>query len=337
MSFADRASTLMYNAQSLAATSNSQLRGIIAVLEEMLKDGAYKITASDFNATIPHFEAANIQNVITEVKGYLDGVLLDAAAIDGAVTNNATKAIDKLESMLAGMVPADPDLSLPVRESNVTAGAIEASRAALETARKAQETAIVARFAAMNFPALPGPGLAAIADLRLEVAAKSAEVAAQTLQAEAEQNIRLYTERAQREFDLTSQLVQSWSQLISLTVRMIGQLIADYEQSPMLHAEVMAEQSSALVGAYSGLNHATTALVRSMGDSYKAELAPYRLDVLEDSLKIDAYKKSMELTLSNKTRIASALASALRDAGEVANACIGAVSAHGSFVERSFS
>ena len=337
MSFADSASTLMYNTQSLAATSNVQLRSIIAILEQMLDNSVYQVTASDFNADIPAYDASDIPDVIAEVKGYLDGVLLDSAAIEGAVTNNATKAIAKVESMLADLVPADQSLAQPDRSIDTAGGVITSTRAVMETHRKRAETQLLGKFASMNFPAPPGACLEAIADLRLDLADKMADAALKAIQADKEQNITLFVQRAQREFDVTSQVVQAWSQLIDITVRMIGQLIADYEQSPMLNADVQAETASALVGAYAGLNRATTDLVQAVGTSYKAELAPYKLDVLEDQLKVSAYKASVNLSLSAKAKIASALSSALNNAGKVAGSCIGSISAHGSYVERSFS
>lgn len=337
MSFADSASTLMNNTQALAAVGNVQLRNIIAVLENMMADSFYQITANDINADIPYFDASDVPDIINEVKGYLDGVLLDAAAIDGAVTNNASKAIAKFEEMTADLMPADTPITLPERSVSTAAGVIAASRALLETQRKRQEAEAVAKFADMNFPAPPGPCLGAIADIRLDTMNKMAEAAAQAWQQEQEKNVQMFIEHSQRVFDLSAQLVQAWAQIIDLSVRMISQLIADYEQSPLLHAEVAAAQASALAGAYAGLNRATIDLVRMSGDSYKAELAPYKLDVLEDSLKVDAYKASLSLTLGAKAKIASALAGALRNAGQVASSCLGSVTSHGSLVERSFS
>ena len=332
----DNASTLMNNAQSLANTSNVWLRSIINELSSM-RDDFYKLTASDFAADIPDFEQQNFPALIEEVSGQLDQVLVDAQNINGLLVNNSARAITKLNEIMAGVLPADVMPTLPVRDVATAADIINASNASLETERKVAETQAVEQFAALGYVSAPGALLSAIETIRLQIAEKRGEVAFNALREQQEKNASLFIESTTQLFALSKQVFDAWAGFSSMAIRVIAQIIADYERSPLLNAQIQAEQAEALVSAYAGLNRAAEQLANAAGQVYKAELAPYRLDVLRESLKVNAYDQSMKLTSAGKLAVARAFASALRGAGEVANSALGAVTSHGNFVERSFS
>lgn len=336
MSIADNATTLMYNIQARAASGNATLRVIIATLEGMLGK-MYKLYSPDFNADIPQVDITDIPDLISDVEGYMQQVLADAGAIDGLISNGSASAIAKLEELLASLMPADPNLTLPDTSVSFSDGAMAAERALSDAERRQAEVAILAEYATRKFFTAPGEAVGAIADLRIKAAAELGERAAAVRMKEAEQNAKLYIERVSKQFQMESELLRNWTNVFDLTVKLIGQIIAEYEKSPLLDAEIAASTAAALTSAYGGLNQSAVQLTHAAGVSYKAALAPYKLQLLEDQLKTMAYAKGMKLTFAARTKIASALASALRDAGQVAHACIAAISAHGNYTERAFS
>jgi len=332
----DSASTLMYNAQSLASSSNNQLYAIIASLDAM-KDDFYRIDSSGFQYNIPGITTTDFPALIAEIQSYLDQVVVDATALDGLITNKSDQAISELTALLATLTPADVQISIPIITLDTADGIIAATNAVLDTQRRRLETEALERFASAGYPAPPGIALAAITDIRTENAGKKGAAAAEAIQQQQEKNAMLFLEATQSQFDLASQTYNAWAQFTNRTISAIGQIIADYEQSPFLNAQIQAETADALVTAYAGLNQAAMQLARTSGDVYKAELAPYRLDVLQDKLDVQAYQESLRLTSQGKLSVARALASALRDSGRVANAALGSITSHGTFVERSFS
>ena len=302
-----------------------------------MKADFYKVTATDFNADIPGFESTDFPALIAEVEGYLEGIITDAGTIGNSITNNSAKAIAKLNEIMAGNLPADTMPTLPVREVDTAAGIILAGSASLETERRLLETQAVEKFAALGYPALPGGGVSAIAGIRLDVADKKGKIAAAALKEQQEKNASLFIESTMKLLDMSSQVFNSWAQFTNATVRIIGRIIADYERSPLLDAEIQVEEANALVTAYAGLNRSAQQLAEAAGQTYKAELAPYKLDVLRDSLKVDAFNTSVKLTSGGKLAATRAFASALSNAGHVASASLSAIYSHGNFVERSFS
>lgn len=336
MSIADSATTLMYNIQARAASGNATLKGIIATLEGMMGD-MYRLYSPDFDADIPQVDVSDIPDLITDVEGYMKQVLADADAIDGLISNGSASAIAKLEELLASLLPADPNLALPDNQLSFADGAMTAERALADAERKREEVAVLAEYATRKFFTAPGEAVGAIADIRVKAAKELGEKAAAVRMREAEQNAKLYIERATKQFQMESELLRNWVVVFDMTVKLIGQIIAEYEKSPLLDAEVAASTANALTSAYGGLNQSAIQLTHAAGVSYKAALAPYKLQLLEDQLKTMAYAKGMKLTFAARNRIASALASALRDAGQVAHACIAAISAHGNYTERAFS
>lgn len=336
MSFSDSAMTLMNNTQSLAATGNVQLRSAISQLEEMIDD-VYRIPSTSIDATIPEVDIGQLPDVIAEVQGYLDGVLADSETIAGAVSNNASTAIAKMNEILAPLYPADTPITLTDRQVSFAQEVTDATRVAAETERKAQEVKVLKASANRGFALPPGQAVAAIASLRLKTSALVAEAAAEQIAKQQQQNAQLFTNRIEQLFQLQSEVVRAWNNASLQTLRTIGQVLEDYERSPLTDARRQAMTASTLAGAYSDLNRAATQLAAAVGTSYKAELAPYQLDVIEAKLQMGAYEAGQKLTLAMRGRVASALASALGNAGRVAGSCLGAVSAHGSYVERSFS
>lgn len=332
----DNAATLMYNAQSLAASSNNNLYAILAKLETM-RDEFFKITSSDFQHNIPAFDAQNFPALIAEIQAYLDGVVTDAESLTGLITNKSDQAIAELNTLLAGIVPADVQPSITPISVDTAAGIIAATGAVLDTLRRRLETEAVEQAANGNYAAPSGATLAAITDIRADIAGKKGAAAAESLQQQNEQNAQLFIEATQAQFDLASQVYNAWAQFTNRTIAAIGQIIADYEQSPFLDAQIQAETADALVTSYAGLNSAAMQLANAAGENYKAQLAPYKLDVLEDKLDVMAYQESIKLTAGSKLAAARAFARALQGAGQVANAALGSITSHGSFVERSFS
>lgn len=332
----DNASTLMYNAQSLASTSNNQLYAIIEKLD-LMRDDFYRINSSGFQYDLPEIATTDFPALIAEIQSYLDQVVVDAQSLNGLITNKSDQAITELQALLATLAPADTQVSIPVRTIDTADGIIAATNAVLDTQRRRLETEALEKFASAGYPATPGIALTTISDIRTDIADKKGKAAAEAIMQQQQKNAELFLEATQSQFDLASQIYNAWAQFTNRTISAIGQIIADYEQSPFLDAQIQAETADALVTAYAGLNQAAMQLARTSGDVYKAELAPYKLDVLQDQLDVGAYKESLKLTSRGKLVAAKALADALRDSGRVANAALGSIISHGTFVERSFS
>lgn len=333
----DSAVTLMNNVQNMAAVSSVNLQSIIYTLREML-DKLYTVSQTDFNAEIPDVDMAALPALIEEVEGYFDQILEDAETMKNGIANNAAAAIAKVEQIVAGMLPTEePNTTLTVPTIDSAAGVLAANRAAAETERRQAELVVLADYAAKRFPLPPGSAISDIADIRLKMGAGLAKEASKVLQEQAEENVKLFIIQVEQTFRYTAELVKAWENLYTQVLAVIGGIIADYERSPLLDAEVQAKTAKALADGYSGLNRAAITLTNTAGTMYKAELAPHQLQAIEDSLNMDAYEAGMKLTLSSRSRIASALASALGGAGSAAAAAIGAVGANGSFTERAFS
>lgn len=336
MSISDNATTLVSNVQSMAAVGNVNLRAAIEYIKQALDD-KFVITAPGFAYDIPQIDLSDFPDLIAEVQGYLDGIVADSQAIDAAIVNNSAKAITKLQEISAAVLPSDVTLTMPELTVAFATEVMAAERALNETKRKQDEQTVLAEMAARKFPSPPGVALDAIMEIRRKSMKEIADRALEVKANEQRQNAKLFVDRIETLFTLQSTLIKAWNSVSELTIKLIGQIIADYEKSPMLDATVAADTALALSSAYAGLNKATMELVRAGGMSYRAQLAPYKLDVLEDGLAVDAYQKSMDLTLAVRARAASALASALGQAGHVAGAALGSIGVHGSFVERSFS
>lgn len=334
MTIADNALTLMNNVQSLAATGNVNLRGIIAELRAMLQN-VYVLHANEINANVPDVSVADIPALISEVEGYLQGVLDDSAAIESMISGGSAQAIAKIEQIMAGLVPADAPTALADIQLDFSS-AIPAERALAESERKRAEVAILSNAAARGFFLPPGEAVGAIAEVRAKTAEAMGKRAAEVRRAQQEQNARLFLDRLEKQYAMQEQLIRAWVQTYELTTRLIGQVIADYEKSPLLDAQIAAETASSLTSAYAGLNSAAIQLTRAAGTTYKAQLSGHKLQVLEDQLKALAYKKGMTLTFNERGKVASALSAALNNAGSVASGCIGSTTANGNYVERSF-
>lgn len=333
----DQAVTLMRNVQGMAATSEVNLRAIILELRSML-DTLYVVPQTGFTADIPEVDLTGLPDLIAEVEGYLNGVLEDAETMKNGIANNSAAAIAKVEEIMAGILPApDPSTALAVPAISGADEVMAANRAAADTERRQAEMAVLADYASKRFPLPPGSAISEIADIRLKMGAKLADEASKVLQDQVEQNVKMFIRQVESTFQYTAELIKAWDNLYTQVLGVIGQIIADYEQSPLLNAEVQAKTAKALADAYSGLNRAAMSISDAASITYKAELAPYQLQALEDSLKMDAYEAGMKLTMSTRGRIASALAQALGGAGHAAAAAIGAVGASGSFTERAFS
>ena len=333
----DQAVTLMRNVQGMAATSEVNLRAIILELRSML-DKLYVVSQTDFDANIPEVDLSGLPDLIAEVEGYLNGVLEDAQTMKNGIANNAAAAIAKVEEIMAGILPTeDPNTSLAVPTITGADAILTANRAAADTERRLAELAVLNEYAAKRFPLPPGSAIGDIADIRLKMGSKLADEAAKVLEQQAEENAKMFITQVEKTFVYTAELIKAWDNLYTQVLAVIGQIIADYEQSPLLNAEVQAKTAKALADAYSGLNRAAMSISSAASTAYKAELAPYQLQALEDSLKMDAYEAGMKLTISSRSRIASALAQALGGAGHAAAAAIGSVGANGTFTERAFS
>lgn len=336
MTIADNATTLVSNVQSMAAVGNVNLRGAIEYIKQSLDD-KFVITAPGFSYDIPQIDLSDFPDLIAEVQSYLDGIVADSQAIDAAIVNNSAKAIAKLQEISAAVLPTDVTLTMPELTVAFAESVTAAERALAETKRKQDEQAVLAEMATRKFPSPPGAALGVIIEIRRKSMKEMTDKALDAKSREQQQNAKLFIGRIETLFSMQSELIKAWNNVSALTIKLIGQIIADYEKSPMLDATVAADTALALSSAYEGLNKASMELVRAGGMSYRAQLAPYKLDVLEDGLAVDAYQKSMDVTLALRARAASALASALGRAGHVAGAALGSINVNGSFVERSFS
>lgn len=333
----DQAVTLMRNVQGMAATSEVNLRAIILELRSMM-DQLYVVDQTDFDVTIPEINLSDLPGLIAEVEGYLDGVLEDAQTMKNGIANNAAAAIAKVEEIMAGLVPSpDPSTTLVAPTIAGAEGILTANRAAADTERRQAEVAVLAAYAAKRFPMPPGSAVADIAGIRLKMGVKLASEASKVLAEQAEHNVTMFLAQVEQTFNFTAELIKAWDNLYTQVLGVIGQIIADYERSPLLNAEVQAKTAGALTAAYTGLNRAAMSITNAASAMYKAELAPHQLQAIEDSLKMDAYEAGMKLTMSSRAKIASALAHALGGAGHAAAAAIGSVGANGSFTERAFS
>lgn len=335
MTISDNALTLINNVQSMAAVGNVNLRATIYELREML-DVVHKLTAEDFDASIPAVDISDIPGLIAEVEGYLQGVLDDSQSITSMISNGSQQAVDAIEALMASLVPGEVNTLLTDRQVSFASDVMTAERSLSESERKRAEVSVLANASALGFASPPGFAVGAIADIRAKESEIMGRRAAELRQQEQEQNARLFLDRLEKQYAMQEQLIRAWVQSYELTAKLIGQIIADYEKSPLLDAQVAAETASSLTGAYAGLNNAAIQLTRAAGISYKAQLMPHKLQVLEDQLQGFAYEKGMKLTFSERGKIASLLSGALRDAGQIAGSCLAATSAHGNFVERSF-
>lgn len=334
MTIADNALTLMYNVQSMAAQGNVNLRAIVYELRSMMAD-VYVLHANKINADMPDVSIADIPALIDEIEGYMQQVLDDANDLESMLTLNADAAITALENLMAYLVP--DDVSTELQDIQVDfSSAMGPTRTAAETARKRAEVAALSAAAARKFHLPPGVTVGSIIDIRVKTSEEMGAKATEFKVAEQQQNAKLFIDRIETEYAMQEQLIKAWSNTYQLMIRLIGQLIADYEKTPLLTAQIAAETASAMTKAYSGLNSAAIQMANAAGITYKAQLKEYELQVLEDKLAADAYETGMKLTFAERARIASALASATADLGRVANACIGSTTSHGSYVERSF-
>lgn len=334
MSIADNALTLMNNVQAMAAQGNVNLRAIVYELRGMLDD-VYALHAEEFDADIPDVSVADLPALIDEIEGYMQQVLDDAAAMENMLNMNADAAIGALETMMAQLVPGEASTELADIQVEFSSS-MAAARAAAETARKREEVAVMAATAAKRFFLPTGVAMGAVVDIRVKSADSLGAKALEIKVAEQKHNAKLYVDRLEKQFAMQKELIEKWTDTYQLMIKLIGQLIADYEKTPLLQAEIAAATATALTKAYSGLNSSAIQITKAAGTTYKAQLSEYELQLLEDKLQAAAYEKGMDLTFAERHRIAAALASSVADLGRVANACIGSTTSHGSYVERAF-